>query len=289
MKKTFKIFLLISIFTLLVGCNNTGKNHVSIGNISFEYNDDIWTYIESSEENAPIELIDEYDNVLSFFVTEESTYQHPLDMIDLLETLRLNNEDFQVFLQPTKINEDEDSWYEYGYEIDDGTRVHKVYHRFYGRYYNAINISYNSNIDDFDKSFQAAKDLMNSVVMDSKSNEDKENKAKEFLVGEWDLFINGYLILNQNGTYEWYQDSSKDKNNFHEGTYGCDIENEYIGFKEGEGFYLVLFPEELIINGESGQGIGHKSDFLISYNDDTSNYSMVNISSYKLYSMAKTK
>lgn len=293
MKKNFRLLLLIFIFTFFVACSKTRENKVSIGNISFSYDDKIWTLVGDYDENGPLEFKDEYDNSLIIFVTEETTYQHPLEMIDVFETLRINNESFKVFLQPTQIDVKGSTWYEHGYELVDGTTNYKVYQRFYGKYYNAINIKYVSNTENFDKSLQAAKELMSDVEIDLLSNEKNEDKAKKSLVGEWDLSNSGYLILNQNNTYEWYQDSSKDKNNYHFGTYGCDIESEdlaFFSFEEGEGFYLVLFLEDLLINGESGRQMGHKSDFLIKFDDiESDDYQMINMNSYKSYSMTRVK
>lgn len=293
MKKNLRAFLIISIFTFLVACSKTRGNKVSVGNISFLYNDEVWTQVGGFDENEPIEFKDEYENSLIIFVTEETTYQHPQEMIDIFETFRINNESFKVFLQPTKIDVKGNSWYEHGYELDDGTTNHKIYQRFYGEYYSAINIRYISNPENYDKNLQAAKELMSTVEIDLLSNKENEDKAKESLVGEWDLSNNGYLILNQDGTYEWYQDSSKDKNNYHFGTYGCDIESKelaFFSFEEGEGFYLVLFLEDLIVNGETGGQMGYKSDFLISFDDiESDDYQMINLSSYRMYPMTRVK
>ena len=77
MKKNFRLLLLIFIFTFFVSCSKTRENKVSIGNISFSYDDKIWTLVGDYDENGPLEFKDEYDNSLIIFVTEETTYQHP--------------------------------------------------------------------------------------------------------------------------------------------------------------------------------------------------------------------
>ncbi len=84
---------------------------------------------------------------------------------------------------------------------------------------------------------------MNCRGMSFQENEEAEEKAKEFLVGEWDLGNSGYLVLSDDGTYTWYMDSSKDEKNMHHGPYGGGVANRGHGFKEGEGGYFVLFPE----------------------------------------------
>ena len=131
---------------------------------------------------------------------------------------------------------------------------------------------------------------MSDIKIEENSNKENESKAKKHLVGEWVIAEGGYIVFNNDNTYEWYKDDSKDKNNYHYGTYGCDIENETLGFEEGDGLYLVFFPQAIISNGKTEENLAYKSDFLISFKDIESNqYQMVNTSSYRLYSMTKMK
>ena len=58
--------------------------------------------------------------------------------------------------------------------------------------------------------------------------------------------------------------------------------------KEGDGIYLVLFPESLTINDVAEEPTSYKSDYIISFDKKGSEgYQMVNMSSYKLYTMIK--
>ncbi len=287
MKKTLQGLFILSMVFLLTACSKS-TSPVSIGNISFNYNPKVWEHIISAYENAPLEFKDKNNNILSINVSQEGTYQHPLTMISFVENLFSDNESFEVFLEPNEINVNGTTWYEYGYQYSDGTTTYKVYQRYYGKYYNAASISYASNIDNYKSGHKAALKLMSDIKVDDVNNDEKENKAKEFLVGEWDLDGKGYLVLLQDGSYEWFRDNSKDKNNMHYGTYGCDIENETMSLYEGDGYYLVLFPESLVVDGNTQASLQSKSDYVISLeNEEGKGYPMVNISTYTLYTMIR--
>ena len=62
------------------------------------------------------------------------------------------------------------------------------------------------------------------------------------------------VVMNDDGTYMWYMESSKNEDNMHKGTYAGDVENSSVGFSEGEGIYFVLFPEVLYVEGEESKG-----------------------------------
>ena len=130
--------------------------------------------------------------------------------------------------------------------------------------------------------------VLNSIVMNVPDNAEAEAKAREFLVGEWDLGDSGYLVLNDDGTYEWYMMSDKDEKNMHRGVYGCDVENQSLGFSEGEGIYLVLFPEVLYVDGEQQTTSNAKYDYGISLQQqEDGSYQMMNVSTFVIYSMMK--
>jgi hypothetical protein len=98
----------------------------------------------------------------------------------------------------------------------------------------------------------------------------------------------GYLVLKQDGTYEWFSDAYKDDNNKHYGSYGCDVENSNMNMKEGQGLYLVLFPEALVVNGVTDTALQYKTDYLISLEGAEGEvYKMVNLSTYALYNITR--
>lgn len=286
MKKTLQGLLVLSVILLFSACSK-GFRPVSIGNLSFEYDLKVWEQIKNNTENAPLEFKDNHDNILSFNVSQESTYQHPLTMISFVENLISNHEGFQVFLEPNEITVNGAKWYEFGYLYNEGDTRYKVYQRYYGKNYNAASISYASTAKKYDDGYDNVIKLMSSIKVEEISNEENESKAKKFLVGEWDLNGKGFLVLSEDGSYQWFSDSTKDDNNKHYGTYGCDVENANMNLVEGDGLYLVLFPEGLIINGETDTSLKYKSDYVISLMDEDEGYSMVNISTYTLYTLTR--
>lgn len=286
MKKILQGLFVLSMVILLTSCRKA-SSPVIIGNLSFNYDTKIWAYLEPVE-NAPLEFKDKNDNKLSINVSQESTYQHPMAMISFIETFIADSDDFQVFLEPNEISVNGTSWYEYGYTYKEGSKTYKVYQRYYGKYYNAASISYTSTPDLYDEGYVEAIKLMSDIKVEDISNEENEAKAKEFLVGEWDLDGKGYLVLSKDNTYEWFIDSTKDTSNMHYGTYGCDVENVNMNLFEGDGLYLVLFPEGLVIDDVTNTSLQVKSDYIISLVDEASEgYPMVNIANYALYNLTK--
>lgn len=287
MKKVIQTLIIISALLLLTGCSSK-KKEVSIGNISFNYDTKVWEYNENPDKSAPLEFSDANGNIINVYVSQESTYQSPLDMINYLKTMISTYNEYKVFLEPTKISVNGTTWYEFGYSYNDGTAIRKVYQRFYGKYYNAASITYNSTEKNYDSGYNKAVKLMSAVITKDIPNDVNEAKAHKFLVGEWDLGSSGYLVLNDDGTYTWYKNNTKDKNNMHYGTYGCDVENASMDLKEGDGIYLALFPEGLIVNGVTQENTINKSDYIISFDKkDAEGYQMVNMSTYTLYTMIK--
>ena len=287
MKKTIYVLNIFLIIFLFTAC---GKNTSSIilGNLSFKYDTKVWKMLEKSDESTSIELRDSNDNIINIYTSTESTYQHPMTMISFIEDILSSSEDFQVFQEPNEITVNGNKWYEYGYIYTVGSTTYKVYQRYYGKYYTAASVSYTSIIDNFYAGYDEAIKLMSQIKVNEEVNNENEKKAKEFLVGEWDLNKEGYLIFSEDGTYEWYSDKSKNKNNMHYGTYGCDVENPSLSLNEGDGIYLVLLPEALIINGKYESAIQFKNDFIMYFTEVENNgYSMVNIATYSLYTMYK--
>lgn len=285
MKKALQGLFIITLILTLTACKKDTQS-VNVGNLSFRYDTNVWEHIEKTADNAPLEFKNKSGNIISINVSQESTYQHPSMMISFIENIVSSGDDFEVFLEPNEVKVNGTTWYEYGYLYNDGSTINKIYQRFYGKYYNAASISYTSTIDNYDSGYDEAIKLMSDIVVVEVSNEENEAKAKEFLVGEWDLSSAGYLVLNEDGTYIWYSSRSKKEDNKHYGSYGCDIENESMSLNEGDGVYLVLFPEGLVIDGEADTWGTSKSDYVISFEkDEIGGYPMVNLTSFTMYSL----
>ncbi|CRZ34159.1 hypothetical protein DFR55_12018 [Herbinix hemicellulosilytica] len=287
MKRLYFGLLFFFVVLFIVSCNKKNR-HVNIGNLSFDYDPNVWELVEKTDNSGPLELKDKDNNIISINVTKESTYQHPMTMISFIDNLLSENDGFEVYKEPSEITVNNTQWYEYGYLFKVDSTTYKIYQRYYGKYYNAASVSFTSTIEKFDAGFEEALKLFSGIKVEEIDNKENEDKAKKFLVGEWDLNGKGYLILNDDGTYEWYSDNSKDKNNMHYGTYGCDVENVDMNMYEGDGIYLVLFPEALIVDGEESASLQYKNDYFISFEkDENDSYPMVNIGTYTLYTLTK--
>lgn len=288
MKNLIKVFVMLSALLLLTGCSKKNElTTINIGNLTCHYDSDVWG-LSKTDEGAPLELKDSVGNLLTISVSQESTYQHPLDMINFLEEMISTKEGFQVFLKPTKIDVNGTNWYEYGYSFIEGSEITKVYQRYYGKNYNAASISFTSTDKNYEAGLEEALKIMSDVNTTNVSNDANEAEARQFLVGEWEVKNSGYLVLKDDGTYDWYKDSTKDPSNKHHGTYGCDVENATMQLNKGDGVYLVLFPEELIRDGSTEASPVSKMDYIISFDmQGSEGYPMVNMASYKLYTLIK--
>lgn len=305
-KKNKEIMLLLCTVLILVlaGCGGTQSGQADdagtyaleldslkqagLGAMSLLYDDSFWTYAEAESTEASLIFRDAEDSVLGVSCSRESYYQHPLDMLNTAKQIYATFPGYEEIEAPIEVQVQDDSWYEWccQYEEDGVTTV--VLQRFYGKNYYAYAVSYTAEEAVYDAGKNEALKVMNSAVMSVPDNDAAEEKARQFLAGEWDLGDAGYLVMEQDGTYAWYMDSSEDEKNMHRGTYGCDVENTAVGFAEGEGVYFVLFPEVLYADGKEGMTGSPKYDYLVSLEQQPDgSYQMLNGASLALYYMKK--
>lgn len=305
MKKGWTNLIVCVIATvLLIGCGTqtggqgsaetyTEKENLKqagLGGMTMLYDDTVWTYDEAQGTDASMVFRDACQSVLGVSCSRESYYQHPLDMINTSKQVYSTYTAYEEIEEPEEISVQGESWYEWSYRYqEDGVKMVAL-QRFYAKNYYAYTISYVAEEKSYESGKNEALKVMNSAVMNVPGNEEAEKKAKEFLVGEWDLQDAGYLVMNEDGTYLWYMDSSKDEANMHKGVYGCDVENSAVGFSEGEGVYFVLFPEVLYVKGEKSQTANAKYDYLVSLEQlEDGSYQMLNGSTFAVYSMTRKK
>lgn len=301
-KNRIKLITVVIVIMLLSGCGTrdvqpestetyTEKDNLKqagLGAMSMLYDDTVWTNDEEQGTDASIVFRDANDSVLGISCSKESYYQHPLDMLNTSKQIYSTFTGYEEMEEPVEISVQDDTWYEWSYRYqEDGTTMITL-QRFYAKNYYAYTISYVAEEKSYEAGEKEALKVMNSVVMNVPGNEEAEEKAKEFLVGEWDLQDAGYLVMNDDGTYMWYMESSKNEDNMHKGTYAGDVENSSVGFSEGEGVYFVLFPEVLYVEGEEGHTANAKYDYLVSLEQmDDGSYQMVNGSTFMLYNMTR--
>lgn len=309
--KKFRIGWIICGLTvlLLAGCGSSDDNQESstpesgeeyidadhlkqagLGGMTILYDDSAWTYDEEQSSDSSIVFTSDDDTLLGISCSKESYYQYGLDMAYISREMNSPYEGFEEIEEPTMVTVQGEEWYEWTYRYEENGVATMALQRFYGKNYYAYSMTYIAEEDNFETTKNEALKVMNSAVLNVPDNTEAEEKVKEFLVGEWDLNEFGYLIMNEDGTYAWYKDSSKDENNVHKGTYKGDVSNAALGFDEGEGIYFVLFPEVLYIDGEEGRTTNAKYDYavsLVQQSDGT--YPMVNASTFTMYAMLRQK
>lgn len=308
-KLRFGRILCVMMAALLAGCstgnddrsNNTPDDEsryinvdnlkqAGLGGLTILYDDSVWTYDETLGNDSSLAFTASNDSLLGITCSKESYYQHPLDMINLSRQLNAVYDNFEEIEEPTVISAQDEDWYEWVYKYEENGVETVTLQRFYGKNYYAYTMSYVAEAGTYESGKNEALKVMNSVVMSVPDNTEAEEKAKEFVVGEWDLGASGYLDINDDYTYTWYMDSRKDEKNMHRGTYSGDVSNEALGFTEGEGVYLVLFPEVLYIDGDEGQTANAKYDYAISLEQQSDgSYPMINTSTFAMYAMYRQK
>ncbi len=259
-----------------------------LGAMALLYDDTVWTYAEEESTDASLVFRDKEDSVLGVSCSRESYYQHPLDMLNMAKQIYATFPGYEEIEAPTEVKVQEEGWYEWVCKYEEDGVETIALQRFYGKNYYAYTVSYIAEKNAYESGINEALKVMNSAVMSVPDNAEAEEKAREFLVGEWDLGDSGYLVMKQDGTYTWYMDSTQDEQNMHKGTYGCDVENTAVGFAEGEGIYFVLFPEVLYAEGKEGKTGSPKYDYLVSLEQlPDGSYQMLNGSTLVLYYMKK--
>lgn len=270
--------------------NVNNLKQAGLGGLVILYDDQFWTYDDTLGNDSSLAFTASDDSLLGITCSRESYYQHPLDMISISRQLNAVYENFEEIEEPTAISVQDDEWYEWIYKYEENGVETIALQRFYGKNYYAYTMSYVAEAATYESNKNEALKVMNSAVLNVPDNTEAEEKAKEFLAGEWDLGASGYLVMNDDYTYAWYMDGSKDEKNVHKGTYSGDVENSTLGFVEGEGVYFVLFPEVLYVDGEEGMTSNAKYDYAVSLEQQSDGtYPLINVSTFAMYSMLKQK
>lgn len=268
--------------------NTENYMQATLDELTMMYDPTVWSPTDVGDSEGILRF-DAMDNgVLGVSRSVEGMYQHPLDMVAMAQQIYSTYEGFETLSEPVEVEVNGNSWYEWSYQyIQDGS-VLKTLQRVYGKNYYAFSLSYVSDEEGYEKNKESAQNAMDTVELTVPDNQAGEEKAKEFLVGEWDMGSNGYLVLNDDSTYTWFMDNTKDEANMHTGTYGCDVQNTSLGFEEGEGVYLVLFPEKLMVEGQENMTGSVKYDYGIMLKQEAEGvYQMLNVNTFGLYDLVR--
>ncbi|MCH5255519.1 MAG: hypothetical protein J1F41_11390 [Lachnospiraceae bacterium] len=304
MKKELITCVIIAVLLTGCGTSSAGKTgdiqntetyteganlkQAGLGGLTALYDDSVWTYTEEQGSDSSLAFEDANGSILGISCSKEGFYQHPLDMIGTIRMVTSPYAGYQETEEPTEVEVQGNTWYEWVYQYEENGKTLISLNRLFGKNYYAYVLTYVAEQDAYDAGRNEALKVMNSVIVEVEDNTQAEEKAQEFLAGEWDLGNSGYLVMNEDWTYAWYMDSSKDEKNMHKGTYRGDVSNSTMGFEEGEGIYLVLFPEVLYVNGEAGQTSNAKYDYGITMTQQADgNYQMINSSTFAMYNMKR--
>lgn len=269
---------------------NPDKIEAGLGDLVLYYNNK-WTYDDSKSENASLAFT-RGDTLIGVVCSKETTYQLPQDMMKKsLDMVKEQYEDFKMIEEAKKIEVNGDTWYECSYVTGTGKDATYNVQRCYGKNYYGYTVTYTGLENDFDDFKSNAMTIMNSCVMSVPDNTEGEEAAKKELAGELDAGKNGYLELNEDGTYYWYSSSDKAMDNVHYGTYACDNQISAINMDKGHnGFYLALFPEKYFVNGEETDMGTYQINFAISKTTDNgADYQGINLANYNIYDFTRIK
>lgn len=270
--------------------SSTNKIEAGLGDLVLYYNNK-WNYDDSKSENASLAFT-RGDTLIGVVCSKETTYQLPQDMMKKsLDMVQEQFEDFKVIEDAKKVEVNGEIWYECSYVTGTGDDASYNVQRCYGKNYYGYTVTYTGLEHDFHDFKSNAMTIMNSCVMNVPDNTEGEEAAKKELAGELDAGKNGYLELNEDGTYYWYSNSNKAMDNVHYGTYACDDQISAINMEKGHnGFYLALFPEKYFVNGEETDMGTCQINFAISKTTDNgADYQGINLANYNIYDFTRIK
>ncbi|SFR80065.1 hypothetical protein [Anaeromicropila populeti] len=253
------------------------------------YYDASWSFDESQSQDASLAFT-KGEALIGITCSKETSYQHPLDMIRASQDIISTSEGYELLEESKKITVNNETWYECTYTFGTGEDKNTVIQRCYGKNYYAYSITYTALDSNYEDLKEEALKIMDSAIMAVPDNALAEEEAKKSLVGEYDAGTGGYVVLNADGTYYWYKDSSKDMNYVHYGTYGCDIQIASLNIAEGSGFYVCLFPEKYIIDGQENEMGSPKYDYGFSPKTDSpDDFEVLNITNLSSYIFKRVK
>lgn len=271
---------------------NTGNNlEAGLGDLKLNYNNK-WTYDKEKSQDASLAFT-RGNALIGVTCSEEDSYQCPEDMVQTSKNMLSSTDGYKLLKDMKSLQVNGEKWCQITYETGTGDEKQINIQRCYGKNYYAYTITYSALKSNFEQYKSNALAIMDSCKMDVPSNKTGERAAKKELVGEFDAGSDGgYLVLNNDGTYYWYMDSSKSMDNVHYGTYGCDNQIKSMNVTTGHGYYLCLFPEKFFADGKETDMGTYKIQFAIS-NTSTSgvkcDYSALNTANSKVYYLNRTK
>lgn len=303
MKKKLWMLMLVLVMLMATACDSSSQTgdvgtekenefkykEAGIGDLKLKLQED-WKY-EEEQCNDNSLAFSKGNSILGVSFSKEGAYQAPLDMADRVEMNYSSFADFKTLTEPKLIEVNGETWAEMEFSFTEDEKSVTVYERCYGKNYNAYAVSFTAFSDEYDADIEEAKMIMDTVTVSVEEYD--ETAAREFFVGEWGVGNGGLLVLNEDGTYQWYMDAeTKDPAYMHEGTYGCDDEIKSMGTAKGTGnYYLCLIPEHLYDDGKEVEMGAHIYNFAVSHESTAQDnvYQMINISTMGIYTIIRVE
>lgn len=123
----------------------------------------------------------------------------------------------------------------------------------------------------------------------SPSKEINADEVKHKILGEWDCGDTGYLVINNDNTYYFYMENSKDEDNIVYGTYEATDGIATHAARDMEGITFITTIKKVIVDGV-GQKISEYSKIQYAFTPDgTGNYDSRNLNTGSYFTMTKIK
>ena len=223
---------------------------LTLESVSFKYDSSLWKTenISSTTGNSENMKSLKYNSYYVVFVY--SDLQGYSSSADFANSLKRSYENSGVKIinnaGSQKLSLNGIDWYVLKYENGGKTYYQLVYANRDGSY----SLTYFTDSSKYDTGFKYFETLFKTLVYDSSVDLNKQNDAKDQLVGEWDWGKLGYFVITQDMIY-LYQDSSKSMNNVHYGSYSSSDSIPNVGYGKIDGLYVIVNYTSSYIDGVS--------------------------------------
>lgn len=167
-------------------------------------------------------------------------------------------------------------------------KIENIIQYFFIDDYNQYSISYVTYEEEYLENLSEAKEIINTVQLDTTQKQLDEKAAKKELVGEWDCGKTGYVVFNEDNTYYFYKDSTKSMDNVIIGKYSATNKVKTYAAGYTNGIYILCDIEKGIMDGKTYIKPNNKIDYVFIPNED-GEYDCKNMVTYSTFKASKVK
>lgn len=268
------------------------KNKLSekliLKNIEITY-DDNWRLDElnsEENENSSRKVIKNGNFKIALVLTNSDIYYTTQRFVETISNT------YEAKYDNVKVHGKEEingqTWISLEYSYNVGRNYYHALQYFLVDDYDRYSVSYVAYEDEYLSGIDEAKKIIFTVKLDTTQEELDEKEAKKVLVGEWECGSTGYLVLNEDNSYYFYENSTKDKNNVIVGTYKATNKVKTYAAGYTEGFYIICNVEKIIMKGETYVEPNNIIDYVFTLNEDGT-YNCKNMITYSIFKAKKVK